>query len=194
MRGTRTLLALVATSAIAVAGCRPSASISPSPSPTPVPSPNADEVFLLSGVRPDAAIDCVPIRQVLPAGGIATVECAPNDDVVDRFRVTMFSRTTDALALYLAEMTAHGVALNSGTCFDGRGESTYMPGPDDSTVPARNGCFVTDVAHYRAILPDARVYIEVVGKTAHVSRDLDTFAWLGNEDTPGAPTLWRAPP
>jgi len=201
MRSARTLLVVVAT-IIVLAGCGSTAVVSPSPSPspTPVPSPNADEVYLISGVRPDAAIDCVAIRQVLPSGGIATVECAPNDEVVDYFRVTLFSSTQEVLSLYLAEMSAHGVALNSGTCFDGRGESTYMPGPDDYTVPQRNGCFVTDVAQYRGILDyltdegAIHAYIEVVGKTAHVSRDLDTFAWLGNEDVPGAPTLWRSPP
>jgi hypothetical protein len=201
MRGARILVAAVATT-IAVAGCRPSAVVSPSPSPspTPIPSPNADEAYLISGVRSDAAIDCVPIRQVLPSGGVASIECAPDTDVVDRFRVTLFSSTKDVLSLYLAEMSAHGVALNSGTCFDGSGESTYFPGPDDYTVPHRNGCFVSDVAHYRAILDyltdDGAVhaYIEIVGKNAQVSRDLDTFAWLGNEDLPGAPTLWTSPP
>jgi hypothetical protein len=193
MRSASTLIAFVAAATVALGGCGQTRA-TPSPSPTPVPSPNADEVFLLAGVRADAAIGCVPIRQVLPAGGIATIECIPNNEAVDRFRVTLFSNVNDALALYLAEMTAHGVALNSGTCFDGRGESTYMPGPDDASVPNRNGCFVTDVSNYRAILPGDRVYIAIAGKSAYVSKELDTFAWVGNEDVPGSPTLWRMPP
>jgi hypothetical protein len=37
------------------------------------------------------------------------------------------------------------------------------------------------------------VYIAIVGKSPDVAAELDAFAWKGNQDTPGAPTLWRAP-
>lgn len=186
-------IALLAVSIIAIAGCGSSGTSPASPSPTPVPSANTDELYLLSGIRPDAAIGCVPIRSALPAGATVAVQCTPNDVAVDRFRVTLFTSTKDVLALYLAEMTGHGVALNSGTCFDGQGESSYFPGPDDESVATRNGCFVADVAQFRAIDAGGLVYIAIVGKTAGVSRDLDSYAWKGNQDTPGAPTLWRAP-
>jgi len=177
--------------AFAVAGC--GTGRGPSLSPAPVPSPTTDELHLLSGIRPDAAIDCVPVRSALPAGATAAVECAPNDGAVDRFRVTQFSSTADVLALYIAEMTGHGVALNSGTCFDGQGESSYFPGPDDESIATRNGCFVADVAQFRAIDTGGNVYIAIAGNSADASRELDRYAWKGNEDTPGAPTLWRAP-
>jgi hypothetical protein len=191
-------LAVAIIAVVAVAGCNvslttPAPSHTPVASPSPAASPTADETYLLSGIRPVAAIGWVPVRCDLPGGATAAVQCAPNDVAVNRFRVTLFSSTGDALALYLAEMTAHGVALNSGTCFDGQGESTYMPGPDDASVPYRNGCFVGDVAQYRALLPDAHVYIAIAGKSSGVSKELDTFAWEGNQDVPGAPTLWRAP-
>lgn len=183
--------AILVGAVIAIAGC--ATGPGPSPSPTPIPSPTAAEIYLLSGIRPDAAIDCVPVRSALPTGATAAVECAPNDGGVARFRVTQFSSTADVLALYIAEMTGHGVALNSGTCFDGQGESSYFPGPDDESIATRNGCFVADVAQFRAIDTGGTVYIAIVGKTAGVSRELDSYAWKDNQDTPGAPTLWRAP-
>jgi hypothetical protein len=193
MRSVSTLSAIGAAALIAilaVAGCGLGDS---SPSPTPIPSPNTDELYLISGIRSDAAIGCVPIRSALPAGATAAVQCAPNEGAVDRFRVTLFTSTNDVLALYLAEMTAHGVALNSLGCVRGNGEATYIPGPDDASVPYRNGCFVTEVANFRAIDAGGLVYIAIVGKSPDVSGELDAYAWWGNLDAPGAPTLWRGP-
>jgi hypothetical protein len=183
-------LVVVAVTLVAVAGCGLGGSRS---SASPAPSPTEDELHLLSGIRPDAAIGCVPIRSALPAGAVGAVECTPNDGAVARFRVTLFTTTDDVLALYLAEMTARGVALNSGGCVQGSGEATYIPGPNDVSVPYRNGCFVAEVANFRAIDSSGRVYIAIAGKSRDVSKELDAYAWKGNRDTPGAPTLWRAP-
>jgi hypothetical protein len=36
------------------------------------------------------------------------------------------------------------------------------------------------------------VYIGVLGRTADM-RALVDFAWRGNQDTPGGPTLWSEP-
>lgn len=91
---------------------------------SPVPSPTADEAYLLSGIRSDAASDCVPVRSALPAGAVGAVECSPNEGAVERVRLTLFTFPDDLRALYFAEMTAHGVALNSGGCVNGNGEST----------------------------------------------------------------------
>jgi hypothetical protein len=184
-RGTVLLVAMTAVAACGLLG--------PSASRSPIPSPTADEAYLLSGIRPDAAIDCVPVRSALPAGAVGAVECAPNQGAVDRFRVTLFTLPDNLLALYHAEMTAHGVALNSGGCVNGSGESTYIPGPDDASVRQRNGCFVADAANFRAIAAGEQVYIAIVGNSKDVSPQLDAYAWLGNQDTPGAPTLWRPP-
>jgi len=189
-RFTSRLVAAALIAVIAVAGCD---LVGARSSPSPAPSPTEDEQYLLSGIRPDAAIGCVPIRSALPAGATGAVECTPNEGAVARFRVTLLTSTDDVLALYLAEMTARGVALNSGGCVEGNGESTYIPGPDDVTEPYRNGCFVADVANFRAIDSSGRVYIAITGKSRDVSAELDAYAWKGNRDAPGAPTLWRAP-
>lgn len=221
MRNVSTLLAIVAAAVIAVGGCSPAQapsaaatpfatpsaspppsptatafatpSATPSPSPTPVASPTADELYLLSGVRLNARVGCVPVREGLPAGATAAVECVPNGAVVDRFGVTLFASTDVVVAFYIAEMAAHGVALNSGGCSDGQGESPYFPGPDDVSFPYRNGCFVAAVAQFRAIDSGGHVLIAIAGKSPTVSKELDAYAWEGNQDTPGAPTLWRAP-
>jgi hypothetical protein len=190
MRNRWTRGALLIAAIVAFAGCD---LLGARPSRSPVPSPTADEAYLLSGIRPDAAIDCVPVRSALPAGAVGAVECSPNEGAVDRFRVTLFTFPDDLLALYFAEMTAHGVALNSGGCVNGNGEATYIPGPNDASVPYRNGCFVADAANFRAIASGGQVYIAIVGKSKEVSPQLDAYAWKGNEDIPGAPTLWRPP-
>lgn len=179
----------------------PTAGVSPrvSASPAPVLSPTADEVYLLSGIRRDATIGCAPVREVLPAGATGAVECVPNNVAVDRFRVTLFTSTDDVLAAYLAEMAANGVAMNSGGCADGQGEGSYFPGPDEFSFPYRQGCFVAGVANYRATEEgetsqrSVHVLISVAGKASNVSAQLEAYAWQGNEDIPGAPTLWRAP-
>jgi hypothetical protein len=181
---------IVAAAIFAVSGCD---LLGPSASRSPIPSPTADEAYLLSGIRRDAAIDCVPVRSALPAGAVGAVECSPKEGAVERFRLTLFTLPENNLALYLAEMTAHGVALNSGGCVNGNGEGTYVNGPQDATVPYRNGCFVADDANFRAIAPGGQVYIAIVGTSKEVSPQLDAYAWKGNEDIPGAPTLWLPP-
>jgi hypothetical protein len=190
MRSRLARVVIVTAAILAVGGCDLLGSRA---SRSPIPSPTADEAYLLSGIRRDAGIDCVPVRSALPAGAVGAVECAPNEGAVDRFRVTLFTLPHDLLALYLAEMTAHGVALNSGGCVNGNGESTYIPGPDDDSVRQRNGCFVADAANFRAIAAGEQVYIAIVGKSRDVSAQLDAYAWKGNEDVPGAPTLWLPP-
>lgn len=180
----------------------PSSSAATSSTPSPVASAHPDELFelyLLAGIRLDASIDCAPVRDGRAPAAIAAVECAPKSGAVDRFRVTLFPTTEDVLAYYLAEMAAHGVILNTGSCSEVAGESTYYPGPDNASVPYRHGCFVAGVAHYRAIVDSetvdgaAHVYVAIAGTAPNVSSQLQEYAWLGNEDVPGSPTLWAPP-
>ena len=93
------------------------------------------------------------------------------------------------LAAYVARMGAEGVTLDSVACVEGEGESAYMPG--EGEIPNREGCFVNSdgYANYRATLGGDHVYIGVLGRSADM-RALEDFAWLGNQDVPGRPTLW----
>ena len=45
-------------------------------------------------------------------------------------------------------------------------------------------------AHYLATQPPF-VLIELDGKPGNLPAAVERFAWLGNQDQPGAPTAWR---
>jgi hypothetical protein len=65
-------------------------------------------------------------------------------------------------------------------------------GPGDR--PYRLGCYLNEFgnANYRFTVPDSLVYVGILG----TGRDLGTlhdWAWLGNREVPGSPTVWREP-
>lgn len=181
------------------------------PSPTPAPSVTppeasptpplaeapedftAEERYLLDGVLRGAS-DCSPAggSDEMPRDAIAGIECASPDSAVFRIGFYLFENDADMLDAYFFRMNAEGVATNSGSCFDGEGEAAYTPG--DGIVPHRDGCFVNDegIANYLATLPGVHVSIGIYGRSGD-TRALSSFAWLGNQDTPGNPTLWGAP-
>jgi len=81
------------------------------------------------------------------------------DRAVARIGYYLFANDDDMLAAYLWRMTAEGVELDSGSCYDGEGEHAYTPG--EGLVLDRNGCFLNDegYANYRAHhVRRARVY------------------------------------
>ena len=104
----------------------------------------------------------------------------------------LFRNEADLLDVYLARMEAEGIALESGSCLEGEGEGASIPWGDDGFAPYRQGCFVNSEGYgnYRATLPGAHVYVGLLGRTAD-TRSLDEWAWMGNEDVPGIPTLWH---
>jgi hypothetical protein len=104
---------------------------------------------------------------------------------------TLFASDEDLLDAYFARMDAEGIELDSGACSDGEGEAPYIPGEEE--IAYRHACFVNDegYANYRATVP-GRVYVGLLGRTAD-ARVLEDFAWRGNQDVPGFPTLWAGP-
>lgn len=163
---------------------------SPAPS-QPAPELTAAERHLLAGIR-RAAVDCEPVRSGLPLGTIAGIDCASTDPAVARIGFYLFEDDATMLDAYLARMAEEGIELESGSCVDGEGEHAYVPG--EGLIAWRHGCFVNDsgYANYRATLPGAHVYLGILGRTAD-PRPLEDLAWLGNQDTPGNPTLWIDP-
>jgi hypothetical protein len=146
----------------------------------------------MAGIRDDARIDCAPIQGDLPARAVTGVECAPNTGLVDRFRLYRFATTDDLLATYLEDVADEGLTPGRGACFDGRGETAYMPG--EGLVPFREACFVgrSGVSEYRVTYPEAQVLLAIVGR-ASPPQELANWAWEGNEDVPGSPTVWHQP-
>jgi hypothetical protein len=164
------------------------------PSETPDPAIvefTEGESYLADGIL-RGVMDCEPVRDKLPKDAIAGIECLGKDWFVARVGYYLFENDEDMLEHYVARMQAEGVTLNEGSCFDGEGEGAYIPG--DEEVASRHGCFITaeGVANYRLTLPGAHVYIGIVGHNIDTI-ELEDFAFLGNRDTPGSPTLWGNP-
>ena len=181
---------------------------SPAPEPTPTPpvrpapdpidppeTPDpaiveftADEMYLVDGIQ-RGALDCEPVRAELPKKAVAGVECIGDEWFVARLGFYLFENDEEMLEHYVARMQAEGVTLNEGTCFDGEGDQPYVPGPEDTM--SRHGCFITaqGVANYRLLLPGAHVYVGIVGHNIDPV-ELEAFAFEGNRDVPGFPTLW----
>ena len=176
----------------------PSAEPSAGPTETPSDAPSeqpigvtADEQYLIDGVLRDVE-DCQPVRVDLPSGAIAGIECTSDDPAVAEIGFYLFEDDAATVAAYLARMAAEGIALESGGCADGEGEGSYVPYEGQS--PWRNGCFINDegYANYRATLPGAHVYFGILGRSDDMAA-LAAFAWRGNQDVPGGPTLWGRP-
>src|SRR6185369_2009612 len=177
----------------------PPSTVTPPPSVIPEPaSPGsladftAAERYLFDGAL-RGAVECQPAggSDELPRDAIAGVECNSTDLGVARIGFYLFENDADMLKAYLSRMNAEGVALDSGSCRDGEHEGAYTPG--DGLVPRRHGCFLNDEdrANYSATLPTYHVSIAILGARDDMSY-LEEFAWRGNQDTPGSPTLWGA--
>jgi hypothetical protein len=172
----------------------------PRPTTVPVPaSPGSledftpQERYLFDGIR-RGATECQPAggSDELPRDAIAGVECFSDDPGVARIGFYLFENDADMLDAYKSRMQAEGVALESGNCRDGEHEGAYTPG--EGEIASRHGCFINEegYANYRATQPGWHVYIGILGSTDDMPY-LEDFAWRGNQDVPGNPTLWAAP-
>jgi len=161
----------------------------PTPRPT-APGFTDAEQHLLDGVQRGTK-DCEPARGSgeLPKDALAGIECNSTDPAVARVGFYLFANDDDMIDVYMARMGAEGVEIDSGSCSEGDAEHAYFPG--DGFIPARAGCFTNDegFANYRFTIPGEHVYVGVLGQSADLVA-LETFAWKGNLDTPGIPTLW----
>jgi hypothetical protein len=172
-----------------------SATAASSPAPD---APTTEEADLLAGVRLDLQETCTPVRTNLPETAVAGIECHPPSTDVERVRVYLFDTQADLLHTYLARLVAQGVepGTASGRCVSGQAsEGPYVPSPEDGLLIAeRGGCYAdaAGLAHYLATNPPF-VMIELDGTTGDMAA-LEGWAWLGNEDQPGNPTIWREVP
>lgn len=189
----RTVPAVVVVAVMLVlAGC--SAAATPSTATAP-PEPTQDELFLLNGARLDLQGHCAPVRTDLAGRAIAGVECTPASDVALLVRMLLFNSQADLLDTYQARLGANGVPMrtNAGSCAAGQpSEGSYMPGDGAGFVPERGGCYVDAAghAHYTVTSPPY-VLVEVDGSVGDGTA-VQRFAWLGNQDVPGGPTIWRS--
>ncbi|MGH2406469.1 MAG: hypothetical protein ACRDF7_00130 [Candidatus Limnocylindrales bacterium] len=163
------------------------------------------EAQLLAGVRADARVACGPQRVDLPLRAAAGVECHPRPDLVTGVGFYLFRTQVDLLATYFALLSGQGIQPRSGDCYHALGgEGAYTPGdggPD--FIAEREGCFVDPAgsAHYLATLAGPPIgdggyefggpfILVVVDGQAGDPAKLRSWAWLGNQAAPGAPTIW----
>jgi hypothetical protein len=136
--------------------------------------------------------DCSPVRGAdLPGRAIAGIDCDLVGSPAARMGFYLFKNDHDMLDAYMARVSAENLVVDSGACVPGEGEGAYIPA-GDGFAPDRHACYVNDQGYgnYRATLSGAHVYIGLLGRTKDM-RGLEDWAWLGNEDTPGGPTLWQ---
>ena len=178
----------------------PSPSAAPTASPDVAsPPPPADfspaERYLLGGIRRDV-VDCEPAggSDDLPRDAIGGIECRSTDPAVARIGFYLFADDAAMLDAYFRRMTAEGVAMDAGPCRDGNGDGEMGHVPDEGISPDRTGCFVNDegYANVRLTMSGTHVYIGILGRSADTAV-LEDYAWRGNQDVPGSPTVWSAP-
>jgi hypothetical protein len=153
----------------------------------------AAEDDLLFGVRRDAAVDCQPERDGLPAGALGAITCLPANELVSRFTLVRWESEERLMDAYFAALGDHGVERASGDCVnEDAGEEAYWPGEDGTGlgVPARQGCFPveTDLVVLMTLPPT--VLAEIHG-AAGPGQGLIEWSWLGSQDVPGSPTIWN---
>ncbi|HYH91617.1 MAG TPA: hypothetical protein VD763_00535 [Candidatus Saccharimonadales bacterium] len=176
-----------------VVGSPPPTSATPSASAAVPGDVTTGERVLLDGVRREG-LACEPAAGIGGAPGVPTavIECVAADPAAAIVTFSLFEDDAQLLDAYVAEMGAWDVALDSGSCQDGARETAYAPA--EGTSPYRHGCFLDGdgVANYLATLPGPHVLIGIRGRSTDTEALAD-YAWLGNEDAPGNPTLWADP-
>ena len=148
---------------------------------------------LLFGVRRDAAVDCQPEREGLPAGALGAITCLPANELVTRFTLVRWESEERLMDAYFAALGEHGVERASGDCVtQSVGEAAYWPGEDGTGlgVPARQGCFEDETDMVVLVTMPPTVLAEVHGDASQVE-GLMQWSWLGSQDVPGSPTIWN---
>ena len=168
----------------------PGPTAKPTPKPTPVAFSRAEQ-YLIDGVMRGES-DCSPVRgDGLPGLAIAGIDCDLVGTPVARMGFYLFKNDDDMLDAYMARVSVENLVVDSGACVPGEGEGAYIPAGEEFS-PDRHACYVNDQGYgnYRATLPGVHVYMGLLGRTKDM-RSLEDWAWLGNQDTPGTPTLWQ---
>lgn len=174
----------------------PSAEPPATPVPTVKPTPkpvtfSGAERYLVDGILRGES-DCSPVRgDALPGLAIAGIDCDMIGTPVARMGFYLFKNDDDMLDAYMARVSVENLIVDSGACVPGEGEGAYIPYGDDEFAPDRHACYVNDEGYgnYRATLSGVHVYVGLLGRSANM-RSLEDWAWFGNQDTPGNPTLW----
>ena len=168
----------------------PAPTAKPTPKPTPVAFSRAEK-YLIEGIMRGES-DCSPVRgDALPGLAIAGIDCDLIASPAARMGFYLFKNDADMLDAYMARVSVENLVVDSGAC-PNEGEGAYIPYGEDEVAPDRNACYVNDQGYgnYRATLSGVHVYFGLLGRTKAM-QTLADWAWLGNQDVPGNPTLWQ---
>ena len=136
-----------------------------------------DESDLVRGLRADAAVNCAPRRQNLPAKATAGVECRVATGPVQRVGAYRFDRPAEAEMAYLNRLASYGVAPSSGDCTSGRsGDATWSP-------TGRSGCFLDENGTANVRVTCDSTYVGVLGRDDALA---DLYAWTWQPADPRA--------
>ncbi len=159
----------------------------------------AAESDLLFGIRRDLQGTCKPTSGRLPVGVVARIDCRPSDASVRGVSIGLYASERTLLDAYFDRLAAFGFERGQADavrCRPNRpSDGPYVPTlPEDQLeYPYRGGCFIDAVgrAHYIVTSPPF-VLGEVMGRSRRGDVEaVKDFAWKGNQDVPGEPTLWR---
>jgi hypothetical protein len=176
---------------------KPIATPAGTPAPTAQPTAKATPVafspaekYLVDGIMRGES-ECSPARANLPGLAIAGIDCHLVGSPAARMGFYLFKSDDDMLKAYMARVSAEHLVVDSGACVPGEGEGAYIPAGEDFSSD-RHACYINDQGYgnYRATLSGVHVYMGLLGRTKDM-RSLVNWAWLGNDDTPGWPTLWQ---
>ena len=163
-------------------------------------APTEPEAALLHGARMDLQGKCAPLRTSLPAGATGAIECTTASDLAARVSMFMFDTQGQLLDAYNAVVASEAIEprSNGGRCEPaGASEGGYVPGDGHPgvVVVERGACWAdaAGITHYVATVPPF-VLVQVDGREGTLIGGTERFAWLGNQDAPGGPTLWAEEP
>jgi hypothetical protein len=163
-------------------------------------TPTEAEAALLHGARLDLQGTCAPLRTELPVDASGAIECTTTSDAAARVAMVMFDTQAQLIDAYDTVVAAQDIEriTHSGRCEPaGASEGGYVPGdghPGFEPVE-RSACWTDEAvtAHYTATIPPF-VLLLVDGRPGTTISGVERFAWLGNQDQPGGPTLWATEP
>jgi len=158
---------------------------------SPAPAYTAVEAALVAGLRADAAVNCAPRREDLPARAIAGVECRVNAAEVTRVGAYHFGDARDAATTYLERMASYGIGPASGDCAAGTsGDAAWMSGDGkagkDSDrvflgatgpwVVGRSGCYLDENGTANIRVTCGSTYVGVLGRDKDLAA-LQRWVW-----------------
>jgi hypothetical protein len=192
--------------AAALAACGPSTAAPASPvdpsagatagaaSVAPSSSPSVETAVLLRGMRLDLQERCAPITAGLPTAAVAGLSCAPAGAAADTASVFLFEAQAAMLGAYAGWLEGHSLRIGDTSPGCGEGsvaESAWLPDGGGARLAERGACQVGLDGRVRGAITLPPFVLVTYEGPATDPVAVARWAWLGNKDQPGSPTVWN---